>query len=138
MAKLVCFDLRPWAQKHRYRWSYEEGYGPGNIDDDPWFVEVICRYGKIYPYNSDMLLAYSNLGVKRKVRNISKLIEHHQWDGDAEVFRFPIEFLEQVAKILKPRRRRTLDPDKARAIGKATQFGAQSGPESQESTLDRG
>ena len=40
--------------------------------------------------------------------------------------RFPLSQLDAVAAILRPRKHRTLDPDRARAIGKATAYGAQS------------
>lgn len=47
-----CIDLRPWAKLHRYRWRYEESYGaekPENRADGRWYVEVMCKYGLIYP-----------------------------------------------------------------------------------------
>ena len=104
MNKPTCIDLREWAKKHRYRWRYEDGYRSGT-DDDEWFVEVVCRYGLIYPKGGNTLLVYATRGVKR---HISRLIgvEHHQWDGDAEVFRFPAERLDEVAAVLKPKRLR--------------------------------
>jgi hypothetical protein len=128
MAEPACFDLRPWAAANRYRWRFEESYSaekPENRGDGRWFVEILCQHGLIYPKGGDTLLAYATCGVKRHISQI-KGAEHHQSDGKDEVFSFPLERLDDVAAILKPRRRRTLDPDKARAIGKATAYGAQS------------
>jgi hypothetical protein len=31
-------------------------------------------------------------------------VEHHQFDGDSEVFQFPVELLDHVAAILRPKR----------------------------------
>lgn len=135
MSEPSCIDLRPWAIARRYRWRWEEGYQVG--DDAPWFVEIPCRYGLIYPKGGDILLAYCNRGIKRHVAKLDGL-EHHQSDDDAEVFRFPVDLLDKVAAILKPRRRRTLDPDKARAIGRATAYGAQSTENAQKLTQGAG
>lgn len=123
-----CIDLRPWADSHRYRWRFEESYGAEkaeNRGDGRWYVEVICKHGLIYPKGGNTLLAYSTVGTKQQVRKIEGA-EHHQWDGYCEVFRFPADKLDEVASILQPRKRRTLDPDRARAIGKGTFIGAQS------------
>jgi hypothetical protein len=122
----ICYDLRLWADGYRYRWRFEESYyaeKPENRGTGAWFVEIICKYGLIYPYGGATLLAYANGGVKRHIRSIAGAV-HHQTDGDAEVFRFPLTQLDAVAAILKPRKRRTLDPNRARAIGKGTQYGA--------------
>ena len=50
-----------------------------------------------------VLLAYANRRVKRHIAELPG-IEHHQSDGDSEVFRFPVDRLETVAAILKPKR----------------------------------
>jgi hypothetical protein len=124
---MTCIDLRPWADSHRYRWRYEEGAGAQMAQDEqeaPWYVEVICEHGLIYPKGKNALLAYSSAGTKRRVAAIPGT-EHHQHDGNAEVFRFPLERLDEVAAILRPRKRRKLDPERARAIGGKTFFGGQ-------------
>ena len=98
----TCFDLRPWADAHRFRWRYEEAHTGVEIDAE-WFVEVLCKYGLIYPHGANTLLAYANRGVKRHIAKITGAV-HHQYDDDAEVFRFPVELLDAVAAILKPKR----------------------------------
>ena len=100
--KSTCIDLRPWAHSHRYRWRWEESRQIG--EDDPFYVEVVCRYGLIYPKGKDVLLAYASSGVKSKIRALGPDIEHHQSDGNNEVFRFPVELLDEIAAILKPKR----------------------------------
>jgi hypothetical protein len=118
-----CVDLRPWANNHRYRWRYEESHGAEkaeNRQDGRWYVEVVCEHGLIYPKGGNTLLAHASAGIKQRIRLDIKGAEHHQWDGHAEVFRFPAERLDEVAAILRPRKRRRLDSDRARVIGKAT------------------
>lgn len=91
----------------------------------------------IYAHGLNTLCAYANRGVKRHIGQLAGAV-HHQHDGDSEVFRFPIEQLAAVAAILKPKRRRTLDPDRARAIGSATFYGAQGGQAAQKRTIVAG
>jgi hypothetical protein len=128
-----CMDLRLWAKANRFRWRFEDGYRAGE-DDDKWFVEVVCQYGLIYPKGGNILLAYANRGVKHHLAELG--LDRYQTDGSAEVFKFTVERLDEVANILKPRKRRTLDPDKARAIGKVTAYGAQSRQTAQGTTIE--
>jgi hypothetical protein len=103
-----CVDLRPWAKSHRFRYRFEESYyaeRPEYRGDGRWFVEVLCRYGMIYPKGGSVLLAYASRGVKSRIAELPG-VTHHQYDDDAEVFRFSLELLDEVAAILKPRRKR--------------------------------
>jgi hypothetical protein len=107
MNEPACIDLRPWAKANRFRWHYEESYHaerPENRGDGRWFVEVLCKYGLIYPKGEGMLLAYASPGMKSKIRDIRADVVHHQSDGNSEVFRFPLSRLDEVAAILKPKR----------------------------------
>ena len=137
MTKPTCIDLRPWAKLHRYRWRYEESYGaekPENRGDGRWCVEVLCRYGLIYPKGGNILLAYCNRGVKRHVAKLG--VERHQTDGDAEVFRFPADRLDEVAAILKPKRlpgRAELTERQRETLQKHAFRGGQESPESTQS-----
>jgi hypothetical protein len=55
--------------------------------------------------------------------------------GDLEgVVRFPAALLEAVARVVRPRRRRVLDPNRARAIGRSTAF---AGAQVREHALER-
>jgi hypothetical protein len=65
--------------------------------------EVLCHHGLIYPKGGNILLAYANRGVKRHIAKLPS-VEHHQWDDDAEVFRFPAELLDTIAAVLKAKR----------------------------------
>jgi hypothetical protein len=120
----TCFDLRAWAKAHRYKWRWEE-----SGEDDPFFVEVICRNGMIYPKGGNVLLAYAYPGVKGRVSRLPG-VEHHQTDDRAQVFRFPVELLDQVAKILRPKKLRgaaTLSPEHRELLKQYAFKGGQTG-----------
>jgi hypothetical protein len=132
-----CVDLRPLARARRWRWRFEESYQAerdlATRGDGRWYVEVLCRRGMIYPAGGDQLIAYTDTrGVLRKLLALDPALRVHQ-HGDAEAsVRFPVALLDAVAGVLRPRRRRTLTPERARAIGSATTYGAQvrsGGPE---------
>ena len=116
-----CVDLRIWAKSHRYRYWLEESYKAEDSihvrGDGRWFVEVLCQNGLIYPYGGRTLLAYAKGGVKRHIADLGDDVRRHQTDGKAEVFRFPVERLDEVAAILKPRKRRSvvLTPEQVEA-----------------------
>lgn len=140
MMEPACIDLRPWAKAHRCRWRYEESYGaekPENRGDGRWYVEVLCKYGLIYPNGGDTLLAYCSRGVKRHVAGLGD-VEHHQSDGDAEVLRFPESRLDEVAAILKPKRRRQYSPEHQAVLRERLKSLRQSRQESPESRQMRG
>jgi hypothetical protein len=107
LAEPTCIDLRPWAQTHRYRWRWEESRQQG--EEDAFLVEVLCKNGLIYPFGGETLLAYAKAGVKKQLTEIPDT-KHHQSDGNAEVFKFPVSRLDEVAAILKPRKRRVVVP----------------------------
>jgi hypothetical protein len=75
-----CVDLKPWAKANRYRWRFEQSYQAENDlhvkGDGRWFVEVLCKYGLIYPKGGDTLLAYANRGVKGHLAELG--LEHYR------------------------------------------------------------
>jgi hypothetical protein len=109
-----CVDLRPWAKANRYRFRLEESYKAENNThvrgDGRWFVEIPCKSGLIYPWGREMLLAYAKSGVQADIARLAG-VELYQTDGKARVFIFPVDRLDEVAAILKPRRRRMYTPE---------------------------
>jgi len=125
-----CVDLRPWAKANRYRYRLEQSYQAENNahvkGDGRWFVEVLCQRGLIYPAGGLDLAAYTkSVHAWRELLEVEGISKKQEASGEWRC-RFPLSQLDQVAAILKPKRRRTLDPDRARAIGKSTAYGAQS------------
>jgi hypothetical protein len=95
-----------------YRYRLEESYkAESNMHvrgDGRWFVEILCRNGLIYARGGTTLLAYAKAGV---VSRVAKVAAPYQTDGKARVFKFPVDRLDEVAAILKPRKRRTYSPE---------------------------
>lgn len=134
-----CVDLREWAKANRYRFRLEESYKAETDShvrgDGRWLVEILCRYGLIYPAGGEMLLAYATRGVKRHIAALGAT--HHQSDGDSEVFKFHVQHLDAVAAILQPRTRRpgrTLTPEHLRALQEGRKRSLQIGQDSLEPT----
>ena len=98
---MTCIDLRPWADRNRYRHRIEEGG-----DDSAWSVEVECFRGLIYPWGEGDLLAFTDTrGVRAQLLALDPAVLLHQC-GDAEaVVRFPSRLLHEVAAILQPKRK---------------------------------
>ena len=101
---------------------------PSCIDLRPWKRDIATAKG------GNVLLAYTNRGVKRHIAKLDG-VEHHQHDDDAEVFWFPAELLDDVAAILKPKRLsgRAELTEKQREVLKRHAFqGGQDAPETRQ------
>lgn len=87
------------------------------------------RYGRIEWFEGKEFAVYTN-----RPRLFTRLwaipgLRHHQ-SGDTEMRAvFPPEAIEQVAKVIKVRRRRTLAPEEARRRGFKPTHRASSGPQ---------
>lgn len=112
-------NLIPWAKANRYRYRLEESYKAESSShvrgDGRWFVEVFCRNGLLYPFGGGLLLAYARPGVATRIARLPDA-QLHQTDGTARVFRFPVDRLDEVAAILKPKKRKTISPEHLRAL----------------------
>ena len=97
----TCIDLRSWANTHRYRWRWEESRQAG--EDDPFLVEIPCKRGLIYPKGGDDILAFTvSFDAWRSMLEIGvkpKRVGDKEREG-----MFPVELLDQVAAILRPKR----------------------------------
>lgn len=118
-----CMDLRVWAKSNRYRYRLDESYKVESNShvkgDGRWFVEILCKNGLIYPDGGLRLLVYSKSGAASEIAKLGADIALHQSDGRARVFKFPAERLNDVAAILKPRKRRPpviLSPERLHAL----------------------
>ena len=95
----------------RYRVDYEESYaadlGKHARTEDPWLMIIPCQHGHICPWGGELMAACTN--KRGSVANrLSELPVTEPWmDGDdgANV-RFHVRDFDQVAEIMKPRKRR--------------------------------
>ena len=105
--------MRPWAKANRYRYRLEQSYQAENSahvkGDGRWFVEVevLCQNGIIYPKGELILLAVAKIGVSKALEAIPGVIQRRT-DAKSREFEFPLDKLDDVAAILKPRRRRAV------------------------------
>jgi hypothetical protein len=77
---------------------------------------ILCQRGDIYPYGGD-LLAVDVDGRPVTARRLAELGLRLVQDGDNEkTFVFPAEQFAQVAKIVKPRRRRQVSDAEMRRL----------------------
>ena len=90
-------------------------------------MEVPCLRGKLYPVGVATVGAWtSTRGVLTELLALDPAVYVRQRGDSEAVVAFPPPLLDAVAGILRPRRRRTLAPERARAIGSGTAFsGAQ-------------
>jgi hypothetical protein len=99
-----CINLR--ERFGHYRIEYDPAHH--GRSDDPWLQIIPCRYGHIYPYGGDKL----GVATSRKIGlQLARLPGVEVWqDGDDGInLVFPHDLLPDVAKIVKPRRKRKLD-----------------------------
>lgn len=89
-----------------YRITHDEA---AESRQDPWMMQIPCRWGTIYPHGNDMLAVTVDYhpGIAKRVAAIPgvKLVQ----DGDAEkTFLFPAALFDAVACVVLPRWRRKL------------------------------
>lgn len=102
-----CIDLRVICKNKRWKWKYEEAYKAEHMRqnniDAPFFVEILCVNGTIYPLDTYNILVC----VEDKPKMMKKMsdIGGTQYQGNS-VWKFPVEKLDDIAKILKPRLKR--------------------------------
>lgn len=96
-----------------YRISHDEAAESRN---DPWTYTLSCERGTIYPHGGD-LLAVEVDGrpiTAKKVAALPGVVLHQ--DGDHEkTFLFHVDLFEQVAELVKPRKRRHLTDEQRAA-----------------------
>lgn len=91
----------------RYRITWDEAKEP-KTKADPWLMQIPCRYGMIYPYGGKLLAVECDYhpGLGRRLRDLGLVLSQ---GGDQEkTFLFPMERFEEVAAIVKPKKKRQL------------------------------
>lgn len=79
---------------------------------DPWYYQILCQYGHIYPISDKRLGFFCESGnIKERLKREHPEIDIPQ-DGDGEgVFAFMLDQFEIVAKYAKPLKKRKLSPE---------------------------
>ena len=103
-----------------YKVEHEESYhadrGENARTEDPWLQVLLCQHGHIYPHGRDVLAASTNTrgGITRKLAALDcTTVVQDGSDGINATFH--VRDFEQVAELMKPRRRRHLTVEQRRA-----------------------
>jgi hypothetical protein len=123
----VCINLRERFGAE-YRIAFDPAYDPFNVPRDrldPWMMTIPCHKGVIYPHGGDVLAVEldNQQAAARKLAAVPGIRLHQDGGlrGDM-TFLFPAEMFDQIAVIVRPKRRRRLSPEQRErmaAIGKA-------------------
>ena len=97
----------------RFKVAYEESYQAERGDhcraEDPWLMIMLCRHGEIYPFGGDQLVASTKVagGIARVLKGLSYTIVYQDGSDGVDVL-FPGDRFEEIAAIMKPRKRRQI------------------------------
>ena len=97
----------------RFKVTYEESYraerGDNGRAEDPWLMVMLCQHGEIYPYGDDQLVASTKVagGIARALKALPFTTLHQDGTDGVDVI-FPADRFEDVAAIMKPRKRRRM------------------------------
>ena len=103
-------DLKALYGK-RYRVRYEQ---PATTHcQDVWYQIILCRYGHIYQHG-DGMLGYASDRRGAMVNTLASLdcCEVTQEGDDGLNVVFPLSEFDRVAQIVRPRKRRTMSPER--------------------------
>ena len=120
----------------RYRVAYEESYyaqyGPDARTRDPWYMQILCKYGTIYPHGTNTLAASveQHPGIAQRLKALPCTTISQEGDRAELTVTFPLANLPEVAKILQPRRRKQItekERQRLRDIGRHYLFARRTG-----------
>ena len=121
-----CINLRErFGRKYRiaYEASYQHEYGPGARVEDPWLMILPGARGHVFPWDATRLAASTN-SAGATARRLKALSITEVWqDGDGVTVLFPAEHLDEVANLLRLRRRRRVtERERSRLAALGRQF----------------
>ena len=89
--------------------SYHAEYGPNAWTHDPWYLQIRCRLGHIFPHGGSTL-AVSLDGHPKIAKRLAALdcCQVYQHAEDGMTLLFDVADFKTVAKIVKPHRRAQL------------------------------
>jgi hypothetical protein len=134
-----CVNLREMFGQ-RFKIGWDPAYDPKGIHEkDPWMMTLPCQKGVIYPQGGEMLaVEIDNRPITAKqVAAIPGIVCHQ--DGDHEkTFLFHVDLFDQVAEMVKPRKRRRLsDGQMAKCIDRLAKHRPRPLPQSDGKPLER-
>jgi hypothetical protein len=117
MSDTPCPNLLDLAGD-RYKVTYDPAYDPFNVPRDrldPWMMVLRGRHGEIYPWGAGQLAVFATPTLAVHLRAIPGLT---LWtDGsDGKTFTFPVAALDAVARVIRPRKRPQLSPERRQQL----------------------
>ncbi|MFC1597104.1 hypothetical protein ACFL5Q_04080 [Planctomycetota bacterium] len=106
----------------QYRVEYEESYyaerGENGRAEDPWLMILPCHHGHICPWGDTQLAACTRRPgqIVNRLKALQFTTVAQDSEDGANVL-FDVKHFDQVAEIMRPRRRRRLSPEARRAAG---------------------
>jgi hypothetical protein len=104
----------------KYRITFDPAYDPANRPReklDPWYMQIPCRVGTIYPHGGAKLAVEvdGHKRVKAKLRRLG-CCQLHQDGHNFGAFIFDAKDFDTVAKILRPHRKRQLSDEQREGL----------------------
>ena len=105
-----CIDLKELVG-HQWKVGYEESYeaerGQRGRADDPWLRIVPCDFGRLFPWGGQLLAASSDKrGVAARKLLAMDCCTLRQDGDDGVTVTFHVDHLDEVAAVMRPKRRR--------------------------------
>jgi hypothetical protein len=111
----TCINLQQrFGRRYRvvYEESYHAQYGHNARTEDPWLQIISCLHGHICLWGDDKLAACTDkAGPVAKALKALAFTQTAQDGDDGANIVFPVEHFDEVAAIMKPRRRRRLSEE---------------------------
>ncbi len=110
---MQCIDLRARFGQ-RWRIDYEQPHT--SRTSDPWYQKIRCTHGHICPWGGDQLAACTNKRgpIAGRLQRLS-FTEVAQAGDDGSNVVFPVDHFEEIAKIMRPKRRRRMSEEQRQA-----------------------
>jgi hypothetical protein len=114
----------------RYKVQFEEAYCAERPErravEGPWlmFIPGKNRANHIYPFGGDLLAVFvtRHNSIFRRIKNLSYTCVHSDGD-DGVTFTFPSEHFEEIAQIIRARRRRVItEAERQRIIANTAKY----------------
>jgi hypothetical protein len=115
-----CINLKELFGK-RYKVVYEEAYdaehGENAYREDRWLMIMLCQNGHICPWGGSTLAACTSKAgsIAKRLKALPFTSVAQEGDDGANVL-FDIEHFAEVAKIIKPRRRKQLSEEQKQQL----------------------
>jgi len=112
---MECTNLKDLFGEH-YKLQYEESYYAERPEfrkqEAPWLTQIPCQHGHIGVWGDDWLVASTNRAgsIAKRLSDLPFTTVAQDGDDGANVL-FTLDHFDEVAEIMKPRRRRRLSEE---------------------------